>query len=65
MNSVYLTFGSIASIVTLYYRDRTTRTIAFCKIYSYAINFVGQVPKIMLILACIDRFLITSDRASF
>jgi hypothetical protein len=65
VNSVYLTFEGITSIVTLYYPDKTTLTIAFCKIYSYTLNFVGQVPKTMLILACIDRFLITSDRASF
>jgi hypothetical protein len=64
-NSVYLTFEGIASILTLYYPDRTIRTIIFCKMYSYTLNFVGQVPKTMLILACIDRFLITSNRASF
>jgi hypothetical protein len=64
-NSVYLTFYSIASIFILYYPDRTIRTIIFCKIYTYIQNFVGQVPKMMLILACIDRFLITNIRASF
>jgi hypothetical protein len=28
-------------------------------------NFIGQVPKTLIILACIDRFLITSNRAGF
>jgi hypothetical protein len=64
-NSVYLTFYSIASIFIFYYPDRTIRTIIFCKIYTYIQNFVGQVPKMMLILACIDRFLFTHIRASF
>jgi hypothetical protein len=65
VNSVYLTFNGIVSIFTLYYPDRTTLVISFCKIYSYILNVIGEVPKAMLILACIDRFLITSDRASF
>jgi hypothetical protein len=65
VNSVYLTFSSIAGILAFYYPDRTIRTIVFCKIYSYTLNFVGQVPKTMIILACIDRFLITSSRANF
>jgi len=26
---------------------------------------LGQLPKTMLVLACIDRFLMTSERASF
>jgi hypothetical protein len=65
VNSIYLTFSSIAGICAFYYPDRTIRTIVFCKIYSYTLNFVGQVPKTMVILACIDRFLITSSRANF
>jgi hypothetical protein len=64
-NSVYLTFSSIAGIFAFYYPDRTIHEIIFCKIYSYTLNFVGQVPKTMIILACIDRFLITSARANF
>jgi hypothetical protein len=65
VNTVYLTFDGIASIFILYYPDRTTLVISFCKIHSYLLNVIGQVPKTLLILACIDRFLITSDRANF
>jgi hypothetical protein len=65
MNTVYLTFDGIASIFILYYPDRTTSVILFCKIYKYILYAVGQVPKTLLTLACIDRFLITSRRASF
>ncbi len=65
VNSVYLTYTCISEIFTFYYPDRTSRTIVFCKINSYTLNFVGQVPKTMIILACIDRFLITSTRANF
>jgi len=63
--SICLTFEGIIGIVILYYSNRTTHTITFCKIYSYIINVIGQVPKTMIILACIDRFLITSTRANF
>jgi hypothetical protein len=65
VNSFYLTLESIVSIVTLYYPDRTTRIIIFCKLYKYMLCSFGQVPKTTLLLACIDRFLITSDRPSF
>jgi hypothetical protein len=65
VNTVYLTFSCISSIFTLYYPNRTTGTIIFCKMYFFIFNFVGEVPKTLIILACIDRFLITSNRASF
>jgi hypothetical protein len=65
MNSVVLTFEGIASIYILYYPERTTLVLMFCKIYTYMLFTLGQQAKTMLILACIDRFLMTSDRASF
>jgi hypothetical protein len=65
MNSVYLIFNGIASIYILYYPDTTLLVLSFCKMYKYMIFTLGQLPKTMVILACIDRFLITSDRASF
>jgi hypothetical protein len=65
VNTIYLTFISIATIFTLYYPNSTTQSIIFCKIYTFILNFVGQVPKTFILLACIDRFLITSHRASF
>jgi len=64
-NTIYLTFGSISSIFTFYDPSGTTSTIIYCKIYTYILNLVGQIPKTLIILACIDRFLITSNRASF
>jgi hypothetical protein len=65
MNSLYLTFGGISSMVIFYYPDRTMRIMAFCKIYAFIVNIIGQIPKSMIIFACIDRFLITSNRAGF
>jgi hypothetical protein len=64
MNILYLTFDGIVSILTFYYPDRTIQVINFCKIYVYFLYTLGQVPKTLIVLASIDRFLITSNRAS-
>ncbi len=65
MNSVYLTFNGILSIYILYYPNTIILVPTFCKIYKYMMFTLGQQAKTMLILACIDRYLMTSDRASF
>jgi hypothetical protein len=65
LNSVYLTFADITGILIMYYPGRTMGTIFFCKMYAYAVNVMGQVPKTMIVFACIDRFLITSTSANF
>jgi hypothetical protein len=65
MNIVYLTYDGIATLCMFYYPERTTLALSFCKTYKYILYIFGQEGKTMLVLACIDRFLITSDRASF
>jgi hypothetical protein len=65
VNILYLTFTGFIQIFPIYYGDRTIRSIILCKIYTYAINVIGQMPKTMLVLACIDRFLMTNERVSF
>jgi hypothetical protein len=65
MNIVYLTYGVLATVFMFYYPDRTTDVIIFCKLYKYILYIFGQESKAMLVFACIDRFLITSDRAGF
>jgi hypothetical protein len=64
-NMVYSTYSYLSIIFKLYYPNSTTHTIIFCKINTYVLNFIGQVPKTFIILTCIDRFLITSNRAGF
>jgi hypothetical protein len=65
VNTVYITFHCIAPIIIFYDPNSTTGTIIFCKIYTFTLNFLGQIPKTLIIITCIDRFLITSNRASF
>jgi hypothetical protein len=65
VNFVFLTVNGYFQIFPFNYSDGTLRVIIFCKISAYILNILGQVAKTMLIFACIDRFLITSSRASF
>ena len=65
MNFVFLTANGYFQIFPFNYSDGTIRVITFCKRYAYILNILGQAAKTMLIFACIDRFLITSNRASF
>ncbi len=62
---LYLTFTGFLETFPIYYADGTIRAIILCKIYTYTINVIGQMPKTMLVLACIDRFLMTNERVSF
>jgi hypothetical protein len=65
MNIVYLTMSGFVEIFPFSYNDGTIRALLLCKFYNYILGALGQVAKTMLVFACIDRFLITSDRASF
>jgi hypothetical protein len=65
MNDLYLTFNSFVEIFPFYYADQTIRAFALCKIRFYFSNVLGQIAKTMIVLACIDRFIITNNRATF
>ncbi|CAF2571113.1 unnamed protein product [Rotaria sp. Silwood2] len=64
-NSCYLTFNSFIQIFPFYYADESIRAFALCKIRFYVSNLLGQIAKTMITLACIDRFMFTSSRATF
>ncbi|CAF1413553.1 unnamed protein product [Adineta steineri] len=64
MDNLYLTFLSLTQIIPFSYKNITVYALAYCKIRFYLTNIFGQVAKTMLVLSCIDRFMITSDRAS-
>jgi hypothetical protein len=65
MNIFFVTYSSIAEILLFYYPDRMAGVTIFCKLYRYIVYIVGEEADTMLVLACIDRFLITSDRDNF
>ncbi|CAF3411144.1 unnamed protein product [Rotaria sp. Silwood2] len=64
-NSFYLTFNSFVQIFPFYYNDESARAFTLCKIRFYVSNVLGQIAKTMIVLACIDRFMFTSSRATF
>jgi hypothetical protein len=64
MNDLYLTFNSFMQVFPLYYQDETIRAVALCKLRIYVSNVFGQSSKTMLVFACIDRFMITSDQVN-
>ena len=65
VNMVYLTVIGFLTIFPLNYNDETPLAFAVCKIIPYLSAAIGQTAKTMIVLACIDRFLVTSDRATF
>jgi hypothetical protein len=65
MNIVSVTTFGFVQIFPFSFNDGTIRAIIVCKFYTYILVVLGQAAKTMLVLACIDRFLITNDRASF
>jgi hypothetical protein len=62
-NLLYLESAGFLKIFTVSYYEQTIGALIFCKFATYTPNFLGQVAKTLLILACIDRYMITSDRA--
>jgi hypothetical protein len=64
-NSAYITFVGPLQIFPFYFGNGTIRELAFCKMYTYILNDLGQIAKTMIVLACLDRFLITNERATF
>ncbi|CAF1182333.1 unnamed protein product [Adineta steineri] len=64
-NTIYLGFNRILQYVPFYYLDETARAFFLCKLRFYAPTVLGQVAKTMIVFACIDRYMITSNRATF
>jgi hypothetical protein len=65
VNSVYLTFIGLVQLFPFDYGDESIRALILCRMFSYVVNVLGQIPKTMVTLACIDRFMITSERVTF
>jgi hypothetical protein len=65
VNSVYLISFGLVQIFSFYYGGETIFELAFCKIYGYILNVLGQIARTMVVLACVDRFMITNERATF
>ena len=62
-NIFYLQFSVFSRIFPPDYNEQSTRALILCKILAYVPNAFGQIIKTMLVLACIDRYMITSNQA--
>ena len=62
-NLLYLIISGSFKIFSVAYYDQTLGALITCKLNSYIPAFLGQVAKTILILACIDRYLVTNERA--
>lgn len=74
--SIYLTNAAVTNLVYLIsnfflktfavsYANESIGALIFCKFSNFIPGYLGQVAKTILIWACIDRYLITSRRATF
>ncbi|CAF1101676.1 unnamed protein product [Adineta steineri] len=63
VNIIYLTFYGFIQIFPVNYRNVTTTAFVLCKIYLYIAGILGQLAKTLLVLASIDRFLVTNRHA--
>jgi hypothetical protein len=65
VNNFYLLFLGFTQLFPFNYTNETTFAFIFCKFRTYIINILGEVARIMIVLACIDRYLMTNDRVAF
>jgi len=65
VNSVYILCFALVQIFPYYYGNETMLDSVVCKLYGYILNDLGQIARTMIVLACLDRFLITNERATF
>ena len=63
MNFLYLLYSGFTQIFPASYINVTLKDIVLCKLQYYIPSALGQVGKSMLIYACIDRYMVTSERA--
>ena len=65
INNLYLLFAIPPTIYTLSYGDLNSRSVIYCKLRFYLTHTLGQTARYFLILACIDRFILTTNTVRF
>ncbi len=65
MISVAITFNIIYNLYLVNYRDPIIHSLIFCKFHLYISQIFSQTARYLAILACIDRFLLTTGHAYF
>jgi hypothetical protein len=65
INSVFITFNISLSMYTINYGDPTIHSLVFCKLRLYFIHVWSQIAKYLIVLSCVDRFVLTNNNAHF
>jgi hypothetical protein len=65
VNSAYLISFGLIQTSPVYYGGETIFALAICKMLAYILNVFGQIARTMVVFACVDRFLMTNERATF
>jgi hypothetical protein len=65
MNSVAITFNVIYTLYIVNYGDPTIYSLILCKLRPYIPQVFSQTARYLNILACIDRFILTTNQTYF
>jgi hypothetical protein len=65
MNSAFITFNIPISRYAIDFVDPTSLSLPFCKVRFYLYHAWGQIARYLIVLACVDRFVLTSNHAWF
>jgi hypothetical protein len=61
MDIIYLTFSSTLYLVSLQHVVLTSSSLVFCKLAFYLSQAWGQIGRYFIVLACVDRFVMTTN----
>jgi hypothetical protein len=64
MNIIYLAFSIPLTVYTYEYGDPSLNSMGLCKLRYYVFHIWGQMSRYFIVLACIDRFALTSTNAN-
>ncbi|CAF3660121.1 unnamed protein product [Rotaria sp. Silwood1] len=65
INNLYLLFAIPPTLYSINYGDLNSRSLIYCKLRYYLTNTLGQSARYFTILACIDRFILTTMNVRF
>ena len=65
MNSAAITFNIVHTLYTVNHGDPITSSLLFCKLRFYIPQIFSQTARYLTILACIDRYFLTTNHTYF
>ena len=61
INNIYLIFAIPPTLYSLTYGDLNGRSLIYCKLRFYLTNTLGQTARYIIMLACFDRYAMTTS----